>query len=321
MNSFSQEKIPNGINITGLEKTWHKHYKINKTKTLHQLKSAHKLGFSKFRIALDLDYFLMNNYSGEERKLNKILNKLVRYAKKNELTIVFSYFNHQLNDQNFSKKKFEISDNWLHLLKNIDHKNTDIYIDIANEPLLNSNHWREAAIYIIHRLRHEYPDLKIVYGETNYNSIFELERSEPLPIDNIIYQFHFYEPFIFTHQGTEWTGDQNSTTEIPFPFKDSKLLPSLNPKAIGTDGEINYRDYYLTGNNIAIEHKLQTIKNWSIKNGVIIWCTEFGVSENADNQSRKNYIQAVSETLDRLKIEGFIWEYSGNFGIENIYEP
>lgn len=144
---------------------------------------------------------------------------------------------------------------------------------------------------------------------------------QPLPFDSIIYSFHFYEPFIFTHQETNWTGNQNATTGIPFPYPDSTEvtpMPQLSEKAIGTAGAVNFRDYSQTGTYQAIRDKLTLVDNWRSTHGVEVWCTEYGATRNADKQSRIKYLKAVNEALKELRIPGYIWEYRGNFGIDDL---
>ena len=48
--------------------------------------------------------------------------------------------------------------------------------------------------------------------------ITELLFLEPLRDANIIYNFHFYDPHIFTHQGATWsTNFQHYLTKLPYP--------------------------------------------------------------------------------------------------------
>jgi len=48
------------------------------------------------------------------------------------------------------------------------------------------------------------PDKKIIVGGVFWNSVHTLSQLD-IPLDaNIVYNFHFYEPFLFTHQGAYW---------------------------------------------------------------------------------------------------------------------
>ena len=316
----AQVKSFDGINITGMEKTWRKDNEKAFLEVYNNIKKIHKKGVYSIRIPIDLDHQLNHLSKKDKKKFLKTINKINKLARKKNIKIVYAYFNHQISNENWSSKATEISNNWIDFLKQTKFDKKNIYVDLLNEPTIHLDKWHQAASILIKNIQSEFTDLTLIYGETNYNSMFELSRSKPLNYQNIIYKFHFYEPFIFTHQGTEWTGKQNATTGIPFPHSSNQAFPPLHPNSIGTEGEINYQHYHLTGNETAILHKLTEIKEWANKYQVEIWCTEFGVTKNASEQDRINYLRTVSKTLKDLQIKGFVWEFEGNFGVNEIWE-
>ncbi|SLJ92667.1 Cellulase (glycosyl hydrolase family 5) [Salegentibacter salarius] len=318
---FSTSNIhAQGMNVTGLEKTWDlSKTEINRNYYQRVFKNLNRDNVEGIRLPIDLNYFLNQANNQEKRKFKKLIKNIVSYQKQNT-PLVLAYFNHNLTHENYKAEANLIAKNWIILLQILEKEQAlskNLFLEIANEPTIYPHQWRESAKIIIEQIRSCYPNLHLIVGSSNYNSIYELSRLEPLPYENIIYTFHFYEPFIFTHQGTEWTGPQNSTTGIPFPFPDStkRNMPDLAPQAKGTPGEINYRDYQHTGTLEAINHKISSVANWRDTYGVETWCTEYGVTQNADSESRRKYLQKVSKTLKAYNIPGFIWEYEGNFGV------
>lgn len=306
-----------GVNISGLERSWDTNKSSYQVESLKKdLKVAHNLGFQSVRIPIDFSKHLKKSNGRFEYSFEKKLKQIIKNSK-NFYSIVLANFNHQLTDKNFKQRSMSIAQDWLHLLKKLKPLQRNITIDIANEPELSPKNWRISATSIITEIRKNYPDIKIIFGASNFNSMFELTRSKPLKIQNIIYAFHFYEPFIFTHQGTSWTGHQNSTLHLPFPV-DLNAMPPLSPKAINTSGEINYNNYNKTGTYRAIYDKLKQVKDWSNQHQVEVWCTEYGVTKNADTQSRINYLIGVKNNLNHLNIPGFVWELKGNFGTLNL---
>lgn len=319
----SQNSLSQGINITGLEKTWEINNQALEIKNYRKtLKTLEAYKIDGIRLPMDIDYFLNKTDRREKRKFRRLLRTVIK-NKKEKTPLILAYFNHNLNHQNYKMEAKFIAKNWVNLMKVVGQKkiiNNNIYIEIVNEPVIYPHEWKQTAGIIIEHIRSYYPNTPIIVGASNYNSIFELSRLKPFPYKNLIYSFHFYEPFIFTHQGTKWTGDQNSTLGIPFPYyKDSiNVLPTLSKKAVGTPGEINYRDYRYTGNFKAIEDKINIIAEWKKDYDVEVWCTEFGVTKNADTESRRNYLEKVKQTLHFHDIPGYIWEYEGNFGIKDL---
>lgn len=320
---ISKKTASQGMNITGLEQTWVNHEKaleIKKySKTLKTLKFYNVDGV---RLPIDIDFFLNKADSQKKREFKRLIRKIIRNQKA-DTPLIFAYFNHKLNHNNYELEAKYIANNWVNLIQFLGQKKLNshnFYVEIVNEPFIYPEEWKIAAEIIIEHIRSYYPNIKIIVGASNYNSIYELSRLEPFPYKNLIYSFHFYEPFIFTHQGTEWTGPQNSTLGIPFPYYQNRSegLPDLSEKAIGTAGEINYRDYGKTGNYKAIEHKINIISKWKNKYDLEVWCTEYGVTKKADRISRLRYLEKVEHTLKLHDIRGFIWEYEGNFGVKDL---
>tara|TARA_Y100000815_G_C13346304_1_gene502185 strand:+ start:2898 stop:3956 length:1059 start_codon:yes stop_codon:yes gene_type:complete len=313
------QKIPaQGMNLSGLERTWNKSLDLtSQVKSINeQITFLYEKDYKIYRLPLDIDFLL----STDKQVLKKKMNILIKLTKKKKVNLVFAYFNHDLTQDNYKQRAKEIAANWLQLLNLIKGNKDNLYIDLANEPVIYPREWEEAASVIIGTIRDTYPDIKIIYGASNFNSMYELSRSRPLPYDNIIYAFHFYEPYIFTHQGTSWTGNQTATVNIPFPYPGSapEKMPPLNKKAMGTQAEINYRDYPSTGTCQAMDDKIALIHHWAQENNVEVWCTEYGVTINADRESRIHYLKCVEQALNRYNIKGFVWEYEGNFEVKDI---
>ena len=92
---------------------------------------------------------------------------------------------------------------WTILTKKYFHQNDDLlFFELYNEPPhMSPDIWKNASQDMIKAIRKIDKNRTLIVGASNYNSIYELSRSTPLDDNNIIYTFHFYEPFFFTHQG------------------------------------------------------------------------------------------------------------------------
>jgi len=311
MHSFGQSMLK-GINLTGAEKVWETP-SLSSRLFIQKLEEVKASGYNAVRIPLALSYLLNDPRTKPE------LNRIIKAARKLDMHLVLANFGHELSESS-SEPKFEmLIENWEEVLKLVPKNPGKLYIEVANEPDLNPNTWYSAVELLVPRLQVIREDIPLIIGAINFNSMFELSRMEPWNFENLIYTFHFYEPFLFTHQGTPWTGSQNSTVGIPFPF-DPGAMPALDPEAKGTPGEVNYRDYEKTGNQTALEDKLGQIACWAEINGVRLWCTEYGVTQNADTESRENYLRATKKILEEHGIPGFVWEWEGNFGVKDLIE-
>ncbi|MFD2033896.1 glycoside hydrolase family 5 protein [Belliella marina] len=308
--SFAQN-IPRGINLTGKERIWERQ-SFEAKEIIQDIQVLRDNGFGSIRLPIAFDQYL-----NKDKNFLRELKQVVQYTESNEIVLILAYFDHGLDNNNAQRQAKSITRNWRKVLKNIESDSKNLYIELVNEPNINPSVWEDIAPKIIKGVHKENRKIPIIVGGTNFNSLFELSRTKPFDFQNIIYTFHYYEPYIFTHQGTEWTGKQNATLGIPYPFQQNKM-PNLSVKAKGTEGEINHRDYALTGNKTAVIDKISQISTWAKNNQVQLWCTEYGASHNAAKDSRIAYLRDVEEVLSTYKIPGFVWEWEGNFGIREL---
>ncbi|MFD0751681.1 glycoside hydrolase family 5 protein [Mucilaginibacter calamicampi] len=313
--AFKRAKsLDNGISISWLEQTWNKDI-LKADIDQRDFALLKSLGFKSVRIPIAFNFI-------EQQKipLNNVLAQIDRVldlCNKYGFKLVLDYHYGDLNDNNFLTETPKIINLWLILTKRYKSVSADnLFFEIYNEPPpMNPQTWKDAAYNITTAIRKIDKKRTLIVGASNYNSIYELSRFVRLADENVIYTFHFYEPFFFTHQGAEWVGDQMATTGVPFPYNAEKF-PALNAKAKNTWGETNYYKYKPEGTEQALFDKLTLVKKWGDKYKVPILCGEYGVyNKYADLDSRCRYIKAMRSTLKTLNIPGMLWDYNGTFSI------
>jgi len=124
-----------------------------------------------------------------------------------------------------------------------------------------------------------------------------LLMSEPLDEGNILYTFHFYEPFEFTHQGAPWVGEPvRSVAGVRYP------------------AAVDTRQY--------ITSKIAAAAEWAKRHGVAVWAGEFGaypaVAPPAD---RLLWLRDVRDTLERYGIGWAVWSYDESLGLDRQRDP
>jgi endoglucanase len=320
--AFSRAKsLDNGISVSWLEQTWNNdilHPDGIKATDLQLLK---KLGFKSIRLPVAFKNFEKKKIPFEE-VLARIDNAW-KLCRKYGFKMVIDYHYGDLNDNNFTTATNDVIKTWTAIAEK--YRNTaeeDLFFELYNEPPpINPQVWKDAAYNMVEAIRKIDSKRTLLVGASNYNSIYELSRFVPLKDENIIYTFHFYEPFLFTHQGADWVGDQMATIGVGFPYTVEKF-PAMNAKVKGTAGEANYNKYHLDGNEGSIKDKLQIVKNWGNKYNVPTLCGEYGsYNKYADADSRCRYTKAVRKYLKQLGIPGILWDYNTNFSIFNNEQP
>jgi len=316
--AFKRAKsLDNGITISWFEQTWNKDILAKTPLKDTDFELLKKLGFKSLRLPVAFAYFESQHIPVEQ--LFTHIDNFVKQCRLYGFKVIIDYHSGNFNDTNYNTETPKLIALWTTVTKRYIHvSHNDLFFELYNEPPhMDPQIWKDAAFNITTAIRKVDKERTLIIGASNYNSIYELSRFVRLADENVIYTFHFYEPFLFTHQGAEWIGDQESTTGVPFPYNAEKF-PMLNPKAKNTDGEKNYNKYHLDGNEQSVRDKLQIVKNWANKYDVPILCGEYGVyNKYADIDSRCRYIKTVRQTLKTLNIPGMLWDYDGNFSIFN----
>ncbi|MHA7944512.1 glycoside hydrolase family 5 protein [Formosa sp. 3Alg 14/1] len=311
----AQNSKPNiGVNLTGYERYW-EGKTLNYKDIIDEIDEIHSRGINDVRLPVSFEYQFKQE---SENRYLRDLRRIAKYIKKKNMTLIVCYFDHTINKEtNFTNVNI-IKNNWRLISRALRKYSNHVYYELVNEPNLYPEQWDAVVPEIVSEIRAEDQDTKILIGATNYNSIYELSRKKPFPFENIIYVFHFYEPFIFTHQGADWVGNQTKTIGIPYPYNPSKM-PNMAPEALGTPGEVNYNDYKDMANKTSLSHKIDIIVNWANQNNVDIWCTEFGAINTIAPEYRCQYFKDIVDIFKSHNIKCYLWEYQGNFGItDNI---
>ena len=200
------------------------------------------------------------------------------------------------------------------------YKNLDpekVFFELRNEPHdIAADVWRTQANEMIATVRKIAPNHTLIVGAEDWNGLDALAKMKPFDDNNIIYTFHFYDPFVFTHQGATWAGDGISDLKgITFPYSKPVTVPA---KAVGTWIESAIKNYSNEGTVQNIINRLKKAKQWADDNKLPIYCGEFG-SYNliSDIESRCQHARTIYNTMGLLDISGSWWEWDGGFTMLN----
>ena len=187
-----------------------------------------------------------------------------------------------------------------------------LYIELFNEPMIDTKSWWRMQGNIMQELRPIYETNTFVASPGPYNGWWQLIEQEPYADNNVIYDFHFYEPMEFTHHGAEWlesNSDKKKTPEpIVYPVNDRFNWDMADPKI----KEYVNQDW----NGLHILSLIKDIKQWRLDHNARVVCFEFGVYRPfVDDASRNAWIHDTREALDNSGIPWAMWEYRGPFGL------
>jgi aryl-phospho-beta-D-glucosidase BglC (GH1 family) len=228
-----------------------------------------------------------------------------------------SDFKEKLSADNEFVEQFE--DYWRQLARH--YSSTDpelVSFEILNEPEFRDRYrWQGVQAKLAVAIREGAPQHTIIVAGAYWSSENELLFFDPLHDVNLIYNFHFYDPHIFTHQGATWsTNYVHYLKDLPYPSTPENVqqAAALIPDAANRMQAIHYgMDRW---NTARIDGEIGQVAAWAKRWNVPVTCNEFGVyRKTANPQDRAAWISDVRTALEKYGIGWTMWDYSGGFGV------
>ena len=201
------------------------------------------------------------------------------------------------------------------------YENTDpekVFFEVLNEPDFDdAQQWNTVQARAIKAIRQSAPQHTIIATALHYSGLTDLLTLEPVADPNVIYTFHDYEPFPFTHQGATWTMSQvRPLRRVPYPSSPDAIAPNISEEASLFDQHwIN--SYGLDRWDAArIRSELSFAGKWAALHHVPVYCGEFGVYQPyADPVMRAAWLHDTRTALEAQDIGCAVWDYQGSFAV------
>jgi endoglucanase len=169
-----------------------------------------------------------------------------------------------------------------------------LIFEILNEPhdKLTANLWNPMYQKALAEIRVKNPTRQVIISGAGWGGAAALnELAMPANLDNLIFTFHYYSPFQFTHQGAEWVG--------------SKSNAWVGTRWTGSSKEIQ-----------DAKEEFNKAAQFSRRYKVPIFMGEFGAYSKADMDSRVRWTRHVVGLAKRNGFSTAYWEFkTGGFGV------
>ena len=193
-----------------------------------------------------------------------------------------------------------------------------IYFEIMNEPEERDPYrWAGVQARAAAAIRQSAPHNTIIATGPNWSDLVDLLSQHPLADGNVIYNFHYYDPHEFTHQGADWgTTWWRYTHNIPYPATEASM-PELLKEVPDLPARFELENYFLDHWDAHhIRALIDEAAAWARDNNVPLICNEFGAyREHTDVQPRMNWLRDVRTALEADGIGWAMWDYRGGFGV------
>jgi len=250
------------------------------------------------------------------------LDAAVKMILDHGLTVVIdmhpeSDFKHRLNTDDSFVQQF--ADFWRAVAQHYSTWDPDrVIFEILNEPEFTDRYrWLGVQMKLAAAIREGARKHTIIAAGARWSSDDELVFQEPLADPNVIYNFHFYEPHIFTHQGATW-GEYYwqwlKGLHYPSAPENAEHVAELAPEEVDRLRVIRYgRDHW---DAARIGAEMKQAAGWAHRRGVPLVCNEFGVFRvYSEPQDRQAWLHDVVTALEQNGIGWTMWDYSGGFGV------
>lgn len=180
-----------------------------------------------------------------------------------------------------------------------------------------ADEWNRIADTCIRRIRAVAPDVNILVGGYHHNSILALPDLLPPQDEHIIYNFHCYEPLIFTHQGAQWVEKMPADFRIAFPGSAADYRRALTEMGLEL-GDIFAAAGVETADVQMFDRLFAKASEIAASRGTALYCGEYGVIDIATDTDCVNWYSAIHSAFEKYGIGRAAWCYRRmNFGISD----
>ena len=280
------------------------------------LENIKEMGCDVIRLPLSLRYFADNTL---DRTLNPIffyfLDQVVDWCEELELYLILD--NHtQFPNSSYVPTLKDLIPIWRQVAERYSDRSEYILYETFNEPHnISNSSWEALQKYVIRTIR-SVDSTHTIIVKPVWDSPSNYKNFKPVDDENVIYSFHSYRPFLFTHQGASWANPPLvNLAGVPYPASAGEM-PDCPEDLIGTHFEAKISNYYLDGTDSAVYAYNQPVYDFAEKHNVAIMCDEFGTySRNAPEADRHRWHKMIIDHFEERDIPWTLWGYNGSFGI------
>ena len=206
-----------------------------------------------------------------------------------ELTVVLNVHHYQeiFRDPDGQQERFLAL--WRQIAAHFQDYPATLLFEVLNEPNtdLTPERWNALLPLALQVIRETNPERRVVVGTAEWGGIGAMDRLELPDDDRLIFTFHYYEPFAFTHQGAEWVDGA-----------DEWLGTTWNPARDGA----------------AVQRDFDAVARWATEHDVTVLLGEFGAYSRAPLNSRSAWTAFVRREAERRGFAWTYWEFDAGFG-------
>ncbi|MBN2000709.1 cellulase family glycosylhydrolase, partial [candidate division KSB1 bacterium] len=304
-------------------------YYIQTTRyTQEEFEGLKALGCDHVRIPVN---FITSHFSSPDYQISDIqlscLDKAISWAESAGLKVVIVNTAGDIANANWESIADQLGTAWKYIATRYAAKGDVVAYEILDGPedAIDAANWNAAADAIVKAIREVDTNHTIIIGAIDSYSIDQVTALAKNADENILYTFEFFDPPLFTSQGTSYRDTTFNTIDVPFP-QDAGSMPSMDAGDAGTAAEAAYNAYSTQGTVDWVKQRLDLAINFATTKGVQVYCSSFGTTSGTNYNSGKGmgwyviekyrvaWLEAVRTYLEEKNVGWCLSGYRGNFG-------
>ncbi len=283
-----------------------------------------KMGFDHIRISIDPQVFeCLRDGANCERV--QVLDDVVHRALGQDLAVILD-----LHPGSDYKRQIATSEDaveraallWSRIAGHYAKSDPErLFFEVMNEPELSDFfRWNGVEEMLVKAIRQSAPQHTVIVAGARYSDIADLVRLPAFTDHNLIFNFHYYEPHTFTHEGASWgSAYWLHIQDLPFPATTENIAPVLNQQP-DEYARWEITEYALEHwDAVRIEGEMAFSADWAKRHDVPLICDEFGAyREHTQPEDRMRWLTAVRSALEKNHIGWTMWDYRGGFGVVRV---
>ena len=283
-------RLGRGVNIMFVDPVWDGGRSRMRERHFRLIREA---GFHSVRVNLRA----FRHMNSEDRLPETWLRKLewvVTAATESDLAVVIDLHDGAACATDATACRRRVLAFWKQIAPRFRNAPDTVAFELLNEPrgAITADVWNALLAQALAVVRTSNPRRAVVIGSAKSNRIDSLSQLKLPEIDrNLIVTVHYYDPFMFTHQGAPWSRRTREMSDVSW-------------------GTANDRS--------RLRAAFQRADQWARSTGRGLYLGEFGAYETAPMTSRAAYANAVAREAERREWSWAWWQFDSDFKLYDL---
>jgi endoglucanase len=178
---------------------------------------------------------------------------------------------------------------WQQLATHFSDRPGGLLFEVLNEPhdSLTAERWNTLFPEALAVIRETNPDREVVVGTAEWGGIGAMAELRLPDDEHLIFTFHYYEPFAFTHQGAEWVDGADEWLGTTWGTAEDRA---------------------------AVQRDFDAVAAWAADRDLAVFMGEFGAYSRAPADARVAWTEFVRREAERRGFAWAYWEFDAGFG-------